>query len=218
MSEKLDELQKALNNQPKGKDFKTWKDMAQVQEEFIDGFARKFAVYRAELDLPLPVWLKENAKTLLDIAGVEGSLVPAEELKQKICETHCIGICPSGSCSKFEQKWVSVPEIQPYLTQILRDKTVAEEKNVEYAKLVAGQAQEYAEKIAAKEQAIRKLLEDIFSSQRHQWNRTYREKDEIEYQKLCNGVINELESRVWKVFDETFSEKRSKGSGEGNKP
>lgn len=54
---------------------------------------------------------------------------------------------------------------------------------------------------------LQKALQDIFRSQRHQWERTYREVDETEYKKLCLGVINELESRIMEVVDKQVSEK-----------
>lgn len=47
-----------------------------------------------------------EAKTILQIVGIEGASNPCE-LRQAICNTHCIGRCPSGTCSKLTNRWVS---------------------------------------------------------------------------------------------------------------
>jgi DNA-directed RNA polymerase subunit F len=60
----------------------------------------------------------------------------------------------------YDSKWVSVETVTALLQKIVEEKTVAEERNVEYAKLVAGQAKEYAEKLRDKVLVSRKQLED----------------------------------------------------------
>jgi len=52
---------------------------------------------------------KPKTKTVLEIAGIEGASDP-DELRTAICNTHCIGQCPTGTCSKITEKWVSEVE------------------------------------------------------------------------------------------------------------
>jgi len=105
-----------------------------------------------------------------------------------------------------EDKWVSVETVTALLQKFVAEKTVAEEKNVEYAKLVAGQAKEYAEKQSGKEQALRKLLEDWpvfppFASL----------PDDIPETVLtyCLKTL-QLRKCLEKVFDETLSQETDK--------
>ena len=128
-------------------------------------------------------------------------------------------VFPSGIVAHIDSRVIllnDVPELfsvfqKDYEKQMARLK-IAEEKNVEYAKLVAAQAEEYAEKNSVfhaketvKEQSLRKLIEDF-------------------EEKHNNGGLIEVwkcDFDDWKkkVFDETFpisksSSKDIDGSGE----
>jgi len=62
-----------------------------------------------------------------------------------------------------KKRLISVETVTAVLQKVLHEKTVAEEKNVEYAKLVAAQAKEYAERmgvVKAKERSLNKLWND----------------------------------------------------------
>lgn len=66
---------------------------------------------------------------------------------------------PEGDLTSLELDAIE-KAVQEYLVEVFREKTIAEEKNVEYAKLVVGQAQEYAEKLKGKVLIDRKQLSD----------------------------------------------------------
>ena len=113
-----------------------------------------------------------------------------------------------------KKRLISVETVTAVLQKVLHEKTVAEEKNVEYAKLVAAQAKEYAEKQSGKEQALRKLLEDWpvfppFASL----------PDDIPETVLtyCLKTL-QLKKSFEKVFDEVFFAKKGSFMGETAKP
>ena len=117
----------------------------------------------------------------------------------------------------FSGKWVSLEDVTALLVEVFREKTVAEEKNVEYAKLVAAQAEEYAEKLAGKVLVDRKRLEDLmkrqplpeafqwiadFKSQYQHWTKKLKE--------LLEGSTEDLNLAL------AFSDVRMKKKGSGS--
>jgi len=123
----------------------------------------------------------------------------------------------------FSGLWLSVETVTALLQKFVAEKTVAEEKNVEYAKLVAGQAKEYAEKMAtvqAKELSLRKELETwmIAKGKRLYEIETMLQQMEIEWQgqERNSEDFQELWIRgsdlLKKLFDETFPLEQAKVS------
>jgi hypothetical protein len=111
----------------------------------------------------------------------------------------------SDAREKLPKEWVSVETVTAHLQKILAEKTVAEEKNVEYAKLVAAQAKEYAEKNIAfhtnqevKEQALRKLLK-----YRPAYLKSYDDRCSKQHLLQLLNFFEDLAKQLEKVFDES---------------
>lgn len=175
----IDDLQKALDNRPSHKWMVNNLDKIEDINIWFEKFERKFAIFKAELNLPVGEWLTKNAKTLSDLFW-ENNIEWNEWLRMGVTEAKQIALAP-----KYQGKWGSVDEIQPRLMKLVQERDdnkllviqavtklrakeeEFEEKSMEYAKLVAGQAKEYAEKmivVQAKELSLRKQFQDLIDA------------------------------------------------------
>jgi len=149
---KVDELQKALEQfrdfvgttpiQDEREIILKGKILVEFQkvEELFSCFRTKETVKEQSLRKLLEI-LEGKAKTLPQVVET------CDFIRDRECKK-CFGQCEFEGTEHFKGKWVSVEDVTALLMNLLHEKVLAEEKNVEYAKLVAGQAEEYAEKNA----------------------------------------------------------------------
>ena len=151
---KLDDLQKALDKFPKdaicrcpdcGKVLET--SPSYKQEVWLSETKMLFSCFEAEQTAKEQA-LRKLLKTLPTKTGRE---------IREFCSCEWTDV----EVRNAKKKWVSVETVTALLLDVFREKTIAEEKNVEYAKLVAHQAEEYAEKLRDKVLVSRKQLEGI---------------------------------------------------------
>ena len=126
-----------------------------------------------------------------------------------------------------KKRLISVETVTAVLQKVLHEKTVAEEKNVEYAKLVAAQAKEYAERmgvVKAKERSLNKLWNDALdelvvfvpsteklevcdADTKETWIVTTAKPEQWSMFLDC---LDSWIVKMRKVFDETFSQETDK--------
>lgn len=138
ISDKLEDLQKALERRPNPKDFpalgfghpginmSVWEE---AEDKWFEDFTKKFAACRVELELPVGEWLTKNAKTTYEIvreneeARLKLSVGQRLEMKHHQDERQRPPSNPWLIHS--DRKWVSVETVTALLVKVSEVKTEA---------------------------------------------------------------------------------------------
>ena len=167
----LVDLQKALDEFPRHSLAKEERDQCPIcvaQERWHENVVKLFSVFQRERENVDLKGLEQKAKAFGEID---------REIQMQAIRSEKSALVRYLPRELFNKRWVSLEDVKSFLMNLLHEKVLAEEKNVEYAKLVASQAQEYAEKLRDKVLVDRKQLSDELAK---------RQKDFEEYGRLAH--------------------------------